>query len=130
MSIFNMSAPSAFVPNKTAVVLLDVYNEFLHPEGKINPYVSESMAETNTIHHLKDLVHVARASHIPVYYALHQTWQPGNYQGWKHMNATTTGFGESGAIADGSWGAEIYPGLEPDVIGNNDVVVSKHWNSR
>lgn len=46
------------------------------------------------------------------------------------MNATTTGLGESGAIADGSWGAEIYPGLEPDVTGNNDVVVSRHWNSR
>ncbi|KAM0510800.1 hypothetical protein ACHAPE_010531 [Trichoderma viride] len=31
-------------------------------------------------------------------------------------------------FAEGSWGAEIYEGLEPDT-GNGDVVVSKHWNS-
>lgn len=119
-----------FVPGKTAVILIDVYNEFLHPEGKINSFVNESMTTTNTLHHLKDLVNVARDASIPIYYALHQTWRPGNSDGWKHMNATTTGFRESRALEEGSWGAEIFPGLEPDVLGNNDVVVSKHWNSR
>lgn len=29
----------------------------------------------------------------------------------------------------GSWGAQFYEGLEPQVS-NGDVVVSKHWNSR
>ena len=30
------------------------------------------------------------------------------------------------AFQKGSWGVEIYEGLEPDVVGNGDVVVSKH----
>ena len=30
------------------------------------------------------------------------------------------------AFEEGSWGVEIYEGLEPDVVGNGDVVVSKH----
>lgn len=30
---------------------------------------------------------------------------------------------------EGSWGAEIFEGLEPDPK-NGDVVVAKHWNSR
>ncbi|KAH6615378.1 Isochorismatase-like protein [Boeremia exigua] len=123
------SLPSGFVSGKTAVVLVDVYNEFLHPEGKINSFVSESMTASNTIQHLRDVVNVARKFRIPIYYALHQNWRPGNYEGWKHMNATTTGLGESRALEEGSWGAEIFPGLEPDVLGNNDVIVSKHWNS-
>ncbi|UQC77845.1 uncharacterized protein CLUP02_03317 [Colletotrichum lupini] len=27
------------------------------------------------------------------------------------------------------WGAEILEGLEPDVVGNGDVVASRHWNN-
>ncbi|KAL1800715.1 hypothetical protein ACET3X_001057 [Alternaria dauci] len=45
------------------------------------------------------------------------------------MNATTSGFAGSKALEEGSWGAEIFEGLEPDVLGNKDVVVGKHWNS-
>ena len=33
------------------------------------------------------------------------------------------------AFVEGSWGVEIYEGLEPD-IEKGDVVVSKHWCSR
>lgn len=125
-----LSMPLEFVSDKTAVVLVDVYNEFLHPEGKINSFVSESMAASNTIQHLTDLVDAARKFRVPIYYALHQNWRAGNYDGWKHMNGTTTGLSESRALEEGSWGSEIFQGLEPDVLGNRDVVVSKHWNSR
>ncbi|RYO43328.1 hypothetical protein AA0111_g631 [Alternaria arborescens] len=126
-----MASPSSSSPvNRTALVLIDVYNEFLHPEGKINPFVSESMAKTNTLDHLQEVVKAARKAGIPIYYSLHQQWKEGNYQGWLHMNPTTSGMSQHRLLQEGSWGAEIYPGLEPDVLGNKDVVVSKHWNSR
>lgn len=35
---------------------------------------------------------------------------------------------EGHAFEEGSWGAQIYKGLEPD-LSNKDVVVSKHWSS-
>ena len=35
----------------------------------------------------------------------------------------------SHAFADGSWGAQILEGLGLDVLGNGDVVESKHWSS-
>ncbi|CAN9136571.1 unnamed protein product [Alternaria alternata] len=125
-----MASPSSSSPvDRTALVLIDVYNEFLHPEGKINPFVSESMAKTNTLDHLQEVVKAARKAGIPIYYSLHQQWKEGNYQGWLHMNPTTSGMSQHRLLQEGSWGAEIYPGLEPDVLGNKDVVVSKHWNS-
>lgn len=37
---------------------------------------------------------------------------------------------EHKTFEEGSWGVEIFKGLEPDVQGNGDVVVSKHWCSR
>ena len=35
---------------------------------------------------------------------------------------------KSKAFEEGSWGVEIYEGLEPS-IENGDVIVSKHWSS-
>lgn len=37
---------------------------------------------------------------------------------------------ENKTFEEGTWGVEIYEGLEPDVEGNGDVVISKHWCSR
>lgn len=37
--------------------------------------------------------------------------------------------GENKAFEAGTWGVEIFEGLEPSVE-NGDVVVSKHWSSR
>jgi len=36
---------------------------------------------------------------------------------------------ENLAFEEGTWGVQIFEGLEPD-LGNGDVVVSKHWSSR
>ncbi|KAK7430432.1 hypothetical protein QQZ08_002951 [Neonectria magnoliae] len=63
---------SPLVP-KTAVVLIDPYNDFLHPEGKLYPAIGESLAATDTVSHLKKLVTAAREFHIPIYYGPHQT---------------------------------------------------------
>jgi len=45
------------------------------------------------------------------------------------MTAPHVGNKKLRAFEEGSWGAEIYEGMEPD-LSNGDVVVSKHWNSR
>ncbi len=45
------------------------------------------------------------------------------------MNRSLTRLKSTLAFEKGSWGAEIYEGLEPN-LENGDVVVSKHWNSR
>ncbi|EMR86834.1 hypothetical protein ACHAPC_002387 [Botrytis cinerea] len=115
--------------NKTAIVLIDPYNDFLHPEGKVYPLMAESIADTNTITHLQNLVTTARAQKIPIYYGLHQQTKAGYLAGWKHATLTQQRQKESNAFEEGSWGVEIYKGLEPDVEGNGDVIVSKHWCS-
>jgi len=112
----------------TAVVLIDPYNDFLHPKGKLNGMIAESIKETNTIIHLKEVVAAARANQIPIYYGLHQQQKPGFIAGWKHATEMQKSQNEHKAFEEGSWGVEIYEGLEPD-LENGDVVVSKHWSS-
>ncbi|KAH6967960.1 Isochorismatase-like protein [Ilyonectria sp. MPI-CAGE-AT-0026] len=121
-------SPTISTP-KTAIVLIDPYNDFIHPEGKLYGSVSESLTATNTVANLKKLVKAAREAHIPIYYALHKTWKEGNYMDWLHMNSSTTRLGQNKVFEEGTWGAEILEGLEPDVLNNGDVIVSKHWNS-
>ena len=115
--------------NDIAVVLIDPYNDFLHPDGKLTPRLAESLNKSNTIQNIKHLLTAVRSKKIPVYYGLHQQFRMGQYDGWKHMTASHQGLRNSKVFEEGSWGAEFYEGLEPDP-NNGDVVVSKHWNSR
>lgn len=113
----------------TAVLLIDPYNDFIHPEGKWYGNVKESLEATETVKHMQRLIKAARAAHIPIYYCLHQQYKPGNYDGWNRMTSYHIGMKEGRVIEEGSWGAQIYEGMEPD-LANGDVVVSKHWNAR
>ncbi|PQE26327.1 isochorismatase hydrolase protein [Rutstroemia sp. NJR-2017a BBW] len=115
-------------PTKTAILLIDPYNDFLHPKGKANHMLAASIADTDTITHLQDLVKAARANDLPIYYGLHQQHRLGFLQGWTHPTQMQANQKESKVFEEGTWGVEIYEGLEPDVE-KGDVVVSKHWSS-
>ncbi|KAJ6462786.1 Isochorismatase-like protein [Mycena vitilis] len=107
----------------TAIVLIDPYNDFLHPDGKATPRLADSLAKTDTIANIKALLAFARAQKIPVYYGLHQQFHPGQYDDWRHMTTSQTALRDGKVFEEGSWGAQIYEGLEPD-FANGDVVVS------
>ncbi|TVY31957.1 Peroxyureidoacrylate/ureidoacrylate amidohydrolase [Lachnellula occidentalis] len=115
-------------PAHTAIVLIDPYNDFLHPSGQLHPLLAASLAAKNTLAHLQTLVSTARAQSLPIYYGLHQQTHPGFLAGWKHASPLQESQKASVAFEEGSWGVEVFGGLEPDV-GGGDVVVSKHWSS-
>jgi nicotinamidase-related amidase len=114
-------------PTPTAIVLIDPYNDFLHPEGKVTAALTD-LAEKNTIQHIKDVVAAARLRGIPIFYGLHQQWTPNHYQGWRHMTPAHVSIQKIQLFEEGSFGAQIYEGLEPD-FKNGDVLVSRHWCS-
>lgn len=130
----------------TAIILTDPYNDFLDPEGKLTPRLSESIKAVGTIENLRKVVVAARAAKLPIFYSLHhqhtahdcerlygRTTASNNLMlrsdmGWTYKSATNIGVDTLKLVSEGSWGAEIYPGLEPD-LDAGDVVISKHWNS-
>lgn len=112
---------------KSALILIDIYNDFLHPKGKATGALAKSLEQTQTIKHLQLALDSARRAKIPVYYSLHQQYHDGKYTGFEHWNAMLESVKNSRSFELGSWGAEIYEGLEPDAS-NGDVVISKHWN--
>jgi nicotinamidase-related amidase len=52
---------------RTALLLIDPYNDFLHPSGKLYSAMEASLVESNTISHIRDLLPAVRAQKIPVY---------------------------------------------------------------
>lgn len=111
---------------KSAVVLVDPYNDFLHPDGKLTKALTD-MDERETVQHLRELVAAARAHHVPIYYGLHQQVKASTFTGWKHMTAGNLKQQELQFFAAGTFGAEVLEGLEPDESAG-DVIVSRHWN--
>jgi len=73
------------VPPNTAIILIDPYNDFLHPNGKLTARLAESIKDTDTITHLLNLVATARENHIPIFYGLHQQIKPGFLAGWSEF---------------------------------------------
>lgn len=115
--------------SETALLLIDPYNDFLHENGKLYRILAESIKDTDTITHLHEAVQVARLNKIPIYYCMHQTTNGNTYYGWQNLNKSQSGLKANRVFEEGSFGAEFFKGLEPD-LANGDVVVSKHWNSR
>lgn len=114
---------------KTAFLLIDPLNDFLHPEGKLYPILKDSIQATDTVNNLQKFVKAARDSHIPIFYCQHQLYDEHTYHDWQHKTKSHLRIQGLAAFAAGSFGAEIYKGLEPD-RSNGDAIVSRHWNSR
>ncbi|KAM0548729.1 hypothetical protein ACHAPJ_009725 [Fusarium lateritium] len=110
-----------------ALVLIDPFNDFLHPEGMLTSRL-EDLQEKDTVRHIQQAVAAARSQNIPIYYGLHQLCNDKTFSKWRHMTPTNIKQEQIKFFQEGSWGAEIYKGLEPD-SNNGDVVVSRHWNS-
>ncbi|OOQ90327.1 isochorismatase hydrolase [Penicillium brasilianum] len=113
--------------SRTAVLLIDPLNDFLHPDGKLYPTIKASLEATSSFEHMKELVAGARAAHIPIFYGLHQITKDGTYSGWNHMNVSLIKIKQNAAFSE-DFGGQILKELEPQPS-NGDVVVSRHWNS-
>lgn len=122
------SLPTLPPLSRTAVLLIDPYNDFIHPSGKLYPLLEESLKASDTVTHIFALLAAARTHKIPVYYGLHQPYKPTSFHGWKHKKTVHTSQEEGKVFEEGSWGAQIFEGMELNVE-NGDVVVSKHWSS-
>jgi nicotinamidase-related amidase len=112
-------------PN-TAVILIDPYNDFLHPSGKLNPLVATSKPKTPSPTSKTSSPPPALTT-CPSNYGLHQQTRPGSPAGWNHATPLQKSQKESVAFEEGSLGVEIFEGLGPEVK-KGDVVVSKHWS--
>jgi nicotinamidase-related amidase len=99
---------------RTALLLVDLQNEFMHPDGALAgdfPARSAPLLEA-----VRQLVAWAHAQQWPVIW-LRLAFRPGHFDAVRDSMSR-----RRGTLVDGSWGAELLDGLGRD---GDDIVITK-----
>lgn len=112
--------------DRTGLLLVDPYNDFLHEKGKLNGAARAVIDEVGMMEHMRAIVVSARAAGIRIFYVPHHRAMPTDFAGWKHVTPYQKGGHDLQVFAVGSWGGEWHPDFMPQP---DDVMVKEHWSS-
>lgn len=112
--------------DQMGVLVVDPYNDFLSPGGKLYPLFKEVAESVDMLAHMREIVSAARQAGIPIVFVPHHRWVPGDYATWKYPSHTQLASAQRESFAKGSWGGEFHPdfAVQPD-----DIVIKEHWGS-
>jgi nicotinamidase-related amidase len=113
-----------YIANRTGLLLVDPYNDFLSDGGKLWPDIKAVAEAVDLLAHLRALVEATRRVGVAVLYVPHRRWREGNYDGWRHPGPWQILTDRGAIFAEGMWGSEWHPDLAPQP---GDVVVEQHW---
>ncbi len=102
-------------PGKTALIVVDMQNDFVAPGAPL-----ESSAGRAMVPHLRRALVYCREQGIPVIYTAH-VHRPGGYD--QGLLAHAPAIGRGVALVDGSPGGAIFPEVAPR---DGEIVISKH----
>lgn len=116
----------AYPKDRTALLLIDPYNDFLADGGKLQGLAKPVMEAMNTVAHMRAIVTRARAIGIRVFYVPHHRARPGDLAGWQFPTPYQLGADRAQAFAEGTWGGSWHDDFKPQA---GDVLVKEHWSS-
>lgn len=115
-----------FGKDTTGLVLIDPYNDFISPGGKVWDRLKDVIESNDCVAHMKQVLDAARAANIRVFYALHRRYRPGDYETWKCIAPVQKAAWSRRTFEFGTWGGELRDGFEPQP---GDIVAHEHWCS-
>jgi len=120
-------------PERTAVLITDPQNDFLHPKGVTWGVVGKSVTENNTVENIESLFKAAKKNDLPVFISPHY-YYPTDH-GWKFEGALEAlmhsigMFDRKGALTtegfEGS-GADFLERYKPYINDGHTVVSNPH----
>ena len=115
---------SKYDPERTGLLLVDPYNDFLSAEGKLWPYAKEVAESVNMLSNLRTIMTSVRQLSIQVFIVPHHRWESSDYLNWKHANPSQLAAARRQSFAKDSWGGTFHDDFQPQV---GDVVIKEHW---
>jgi ureidoacrylate peracid hydrolase len=115
-----------FDKDMTGVVLIDPYNDFISPGGKVWDRLKDVIEANECVPHVKQVLDAARSANLRVFYALHRRYRPGDYETWKYIAPVQKAAWSRKTFEYGTWGGEIRSEFEPQP---GDVIAHEHWCS-
>jgi len=110
--------------SRTALILIDPFNDFLSEGGKLYFLTKETVEGTNIVRNIKALLKEARQRNIQIIYAPHRHTAQGDYLNWKFLAPSHQGSKKVTLFEKGTWGADFHPDLLPE---EGDLIAQNHW---
>jgi nicotinamidase-related amidase len=115
-----------FRVDRTGLLVVDPYNDFISDGGKLWPRVREVVEANGCVPHMIEILGAARSAGVRVFFAPHHRWRAGDYETWKFWAPIQESAARSKVFADGSWGGTFRAEFTPQP---GEVVASEHWGS-
>lgn len=110
--------PDLVVPGKSALIVVDVQNDFCHPEGACARRGNDVSAVEGMVVQLQRLIQGAREHQVPIIFIQTFHEQATDSAAWVKRSGGTSG----NVCRVGTWGAEFYE-VKPQP---GDIIVNKH----
>lgn len=111
---------------KTALLIVDPFNDFLSEGGKLWSFTKETVKGVNLIENLKKILSAARYSGIKVVYIPHRNYEKEILQIGNFQELLIRGSLDLNLFQKGSWGVEFHPELSPQPV---DLIAQNHWTA-
>lgn len=112
--------------DRTALLCIDPYNDFLAEGGKMWPALSEIATSVDLHANLGKLRATAREVGIPNFVLPHHRHHDNDFKGWAHLTPSQAAAHEYHLFATGTWGGQFYEGFGPEV---GDIIIKEHWGA-
>jgi len=109
---------------RTGILLVDPYNDFLHPDGKAYSKSKEVIEGVHLIRNMSSVIKTARESKIQVFFVPHHRAEPNDYINWKYPTGGQISTGKRQVFAKGSWGGAFHDAFIPQP---EDIIIKEHW---
>lgn len=118
-----MDIPFRYDPARCALLLIDVQNDFCHPDGSMGTAGKDTGAAVAMVPRLQALVAAARAASVPVVFVRTTHDETNDSAAWLNRHASGPGqVSTQLTCRTGSWGAEFYE-VAPEP---GEPVITKH----
>jgi len=115
-------AGTIYTAEDSALVLVDVLNDFLSPDGKIYPGIKDQMAQVNLVPNLTRLIAGARKAGLQIVYAPHGLHEH-SFDDVKHVPVRMQRAMKEHMFWMGEPGSDFYEPFRPQ---KGDIVAGRH----
>src|SRR5215475_8824141 len=88
---------------RTGILLVDPYNDFVHPDGKAYGRSKEVIEAVHMFENMKQIISMAREKEIKVFFVPHHRSEANDYLGWKYPTAGQLSTRDRQLFAKDTW---------------------------